>query len=270
MPENGEKIQTGSLSCGIVTTMDRSAIKQRLEAPAPTPTDISPPAPPTRPAAPARNRPVSRPLTPEERRRLMRRRQVEQVRERVADHQQTDRRFQHELRELRQTHDLRQVDDDVEDISTIYAWHAQEYDHKPKTALWYTTYAAALTVLCLGFALTGNLMATLSIGVIGAFVYYLVQQEAPTIHYRLMTEGVAFNDVIYHYQDLQAFNVIYEPGETQTVILRSKRALSPLLHMEIGDEADPVVIRDILLEFVPEDQELYEPLTDVFARRLGF
>ena len=42
-----------------------------------------------------------------------------------------------------------------------------------------------------------------------------------------------------------------------------------MIHMEIGD-ADPVAIRDILLEFGREDQNLEEPLIDIWARRLGF
>jgi hypothetical protein len=62
---------------------------------------------------------------------------------------------------------------------------------------------------------------------------------------------------------------VYEPDETRTVIVRSQRRFTPLLHMEIGD-ADPVAIRDVLIEFLPEDQNLQEPLVDIIARRAGF
>jgi hypothetical protein len=77
------------------------------------------------------------------------------------------------------------------------------------------------------------------------------------------------NNLLYHYRDLATFNIIYEPGEAKTVLIRGKRRLAPLLHMEIG-EADPVAIREILLEFLPEDQTMDEPMVDVIARRLGF
>ena len=89
------------------------------------------------------------------------------------------------------------------------------------------------------------------------------------MRYRILVDGVAMNNLLYHFRDLLAFNIVYEPGEVKTVILRSKRTFAPFIHMEIGD-ADPVAIRDILLEFLPEDQEMQEPLIDIVARRLGF
>ena len=84
-----------------------------------------------------------------------------------------------------------------------------------------------------------------------------------------MLDGVAIGTMLYHFRDLAAFNIVYEPDETRTVIVRSRRRLTPLLHLEIG-ETDPVTIRDVLIEFLPEDRTLQEPLVDVLARRIGF
>jgi len=69
--------------------------------------------------------------------------------------------------------------------------------------------------------------------------------------------------------DIESFNIIYHPGVVKNVIIRSKRRFAPLLHLEIG-ETDPVALRDILIEFIPEDQELEEAFADILARRLGF
>ncbi len=183
--------------------------------------------------------------------------------------QHEDERIQHELHELQETEDLREVDDDVEDVATLYEWYALEHNHQPKTPVWYAILASAITIISVGFLLFGNIIATVTIGLVGAMVYYVAQKDPQTMRYRVMTEGVAFNNMLYHYRDLDAFNIIYEPGETKTVLLRSHRTFSPLLHMEVGD-ADPVEIRDFLIEFVREDQDLEEPLVDIWARRLGF
>ena len=114
-----------------------------------------------------------------------------------------------------------------------------------------------------------NFIGALTLAFVGGLIYYVAQRKPDTMRYRIMLDGVALNNTLYHYQDLENFNVIYEPGEVKTVIFRSKRRLSPYIHMEIGD-ADPVEIRDVLLEFLPEDQELEEPLVDIIARRVGF
>lgn len=196
-------------------------------------------------------------------------RTAKQAQQDVQYHAQTEPRFQHELQEMRKTDDLREVDDDVEDVATLFEWRAHEHTHRPKTMKWFAGLAASLTVVTVGMALLGNVMGALTIALVGGLVYYVAQREPEVFRYRLMTEGVAFNDTLYHYRDLEVFNVIYEVGGTKTVLLRSKRTFAPLLHMEIG-EADPVVLRDILIEFVEEDQDLAEPLIDIIAQRLGF
>jgi hypothetical protein len=199
----------------------------------------------------------------------IRRPHKEKAAKRLATHQE-DTRFQRELKEMKETQDLDEVDDDVEKEATLYEWHAEEHSHRPKSQLWFMLLAAGGTLFAgLQLIIYANIFGALAIGALTAMTYYMAQKKPATIRYRLMIDGIALNNVLYHYRDLETFNVVYEPGEAKTVILRSKRKLSPYIHMEIGD-ADPIQIRDVLIEFLPEDQEMEEPLTDVIARRLGF
>lgn len=191
----------------------------------------------------------------------------EEAHQRLAAHK--DERFQHELKEMQETKDLDDIDDDVEAVATLFEWYAPEHNHQPKTNLWFVVLAVATTLLVGIFLFLINFIGALATAFLGGFIYYLAQKHPEIIRYRIMVDGIALNTTLYHFQELSAFNVIYEPGETKTVIFRSKRRLAPLIHMEIG-EADPVAIRDILLEFLPEDQKLQEPLVDIWARRLGF
>lgn len=209
-------------------------------------------------------RPNTVPITHPDEARARRRRAQERVAKRQAD-----QRVQHELRELQETHDLDDVDDDVEALTTLFEWRALEHNHRPKSQRWYIALAASVAVVSAGFAVTGNIIAAITIAFAGGLTYYIAQQEPKVIRYRLMTDGVAFNNTMYHYRELEAFNIVYNPQQTKTVLLRSKRTFAPLLHMELGD-TDPVAVRDLLLEFVEEDQDLLEPLVDIYARRLGF
>lgn len=193
---------------------------------------------------------------------------IDKVTHNLINHQH-DERFQHELQEMQETDDLRKIDDDVEDVATLYEWHAVEHNHQPKSAKWFAVLAAGITVVSLGLLLLGNFIGAITIALLGGFTYYVAQRDPAVVRYRIMTEGIAFNNLLYHYRDLDAFNIVYEPGHTKTVIIKSNRPFSPLLHMEIGD-ADPVAIRDLLIEFVQEDQNMLEPITDIWARRLGF
>jgi hypothetical protein len=194
--------------------------------------------------------------------------QRDRVRQRLASHKK-DERFQHELKEMQETKDLRQIDDDVEDVATLASWRAVEHNHQPKTPRWFVVLAALTTVLVGIFLFTLNFTGALVTALGGAMLYYIAQRKPATVRYRIMVDGVAVNNTLYHFKDLASFNIVYNPAETKTVILRGNRRFAPLLHMEIGD-ADPVAIRDILLEFLPEDQDLEEPIVDILARRLGF
>ena len=192
---------------------------------------------------------------------------VKRIEQRVAA--QRDTRVQHELAEMKETDDLRDIDDDVEDIATMYEWQAHEHTHRPKGPKWFVALAASTTVVVGALLLMGNFIGAMTMAAVGAVTYAIAQREPAVMRYRILVDGVAMNNLLYHFRDLLAFNIVYEPGEVKTVILRSKRTFAPFIHMEIGD-ADPVAIRDILLEFLPEDQEMQEPLVDIAARRLGF
>lgn len=194
---------------------------------------------------------------------------IKRVERSVKRHAQEEPRFQHELKELQETDDLRKIDDDVEDVSTLFEWYAPEHIHQIRDARWFAAFAAIITVIAVSFILFGNFIAALTIAMIGAYMFVVAQHKPSIVRYRLMTEGVALNTALYHYKHLEAFNIIYEPGDVKTVILKSRRRLVPLIHMEIGD-ADPVAIREILVEFVHEDVHLEEPVIDIWSRRLGF
>ena len=194
---------------------------------------------------------------------------IERIEHEVERHAKQDARFRDELREMHEERDLRKIDDDIEDVATLFEWSAPEHIHQVRSVQWFALFAGGITAIAVGFALFGNFIASLTIGMIGVYMFVVAQHKPSIIRYRLLTEGVALNNTLHHYKHLEAFNIVYEPGNVKTVILRSSRRLVPLIHMEIGN-ADPVAIRDILVEFVNEDVHLEEPVIDIWARRLGF
>ena len=195
-------------------------------------------------------------------------RRRERVQQQVAEHE-GDPRFARELAELKDEKDLREIDDDVEAATTFLEWTAPEHIHQPKSKSWYMILAVITTVIVGALLLIRNWFGAVTIALGGGFLYFFAQREPEDKRYRLMADGVAINETLYHYRDLEAFNIVYEPGDAKIVLLRSKRKLTPLITIELGD-IDPVTVREVLIDFVDEDEELEEPLTDIYARRLGF
>lgn len=199
---------------------------------------------------------------------MVKERRRERVQQNLRQHEK-DTRFQHELKEMQETQDLREIDDDVEDVATLYEWQAVEHHHQPKSPAWFMVVAGVSTVLVAIFLFSFNFIGAIAVACFGAMFYFLAQRKPSMMRYRIMVDGIALNNTLYHYKELHAFNIVYEPGETKTAIFRGKGRFVPLIHMELGN-ADPIAIRDILLEFLQEDQDLEEPLIDILARRLGF
>lgn len=188
----------------------------------------------------------------------------------LRDHEGEDGRIQHEMRQMKTESDLDEIDDDVERAATLYEWEALEHRDHPHNPRWFTIMAIGITISSAVFLLFANIIGALAVALIGTTAYWILRQHPKDARYRIMVDGVAINSILHHYRDLESFNVIYEPNQAQLVVLKSKRSLAPLLTMELGDETDPSEIRDLLLEFLPEDQELDEPFIDAFARRIGF
>jgi len=179
------------------------------------------------------------------------------------------RRFKSERQEMRETHDLSQVDDDVETEAVLFEWTAPEHSYNPRSSSWFIVLAVGTTAFVGLLGFLGNILGAILVAFIGGTIYYIAQHKPGVVRYRIMVDGVAVNNRLYPYQELAAFNIKYEPGEVKTVMLRSQKRLAPMINLEIGD-ADPVAIRDRLLEFLQEDLDMEEPLADSWARRIGF
>jgi hypothetical protein len=181
----------------------------------------------------------------------------------------SDTRIKREREEMLQTKDLREIDDDVEDLATLLEWEAPDHVHRPKSAIWYTALAILTIVIAGTFVLLNNVIGAITVVLLSIMLFALGRKEPEIKRYRIMVDGIAVNETLYHFRDLVSFNLIYEPSHTTTILFRSNRHFAPLLHMEIGD-SDPTIIRDVLLEVLPEDLELDEPITDIYARKLGW
>ena len=70
----------------------------------------------------------------------------EEARKRLVKHAD-DKRFQHELKEMQETHDLDDIDDDVEAEATLAEWYAEEHEHRPKSPVWFMALASLTTVV---------------------------------------------------------------------------------------------------------------------------
>lgn len=154
------------------------------------------------------------------------------------------------------------------EIPSYYiSWEAPEYLHFEKTRAW------SLTLFAIGLAL-GAIFVAMSnysgavVIALAVFVVYLFGHRIPKyLDHKITPIGIDIGGRIFLFDDLQSFWILYHPP-VKELILRSKKTLMPLIHLQL-DYADPNKIRDVLLDFLPEKEE-EEPLSHIIAHLLKF
>jgi hypothetical protein len=154
-----------------------------------------------------------------------------------------------------------------ESSKALLRWQAPEYEINEKTHKWYL-YAALVLIAIVAFALyTDSPVMAITFVLIGVVGYIFIGREPRIVNFTITREGVIANRQLYEFENMKSFWIFYEPGDIKVVSLHMKSNLLPFVHIPVHDE-DPVEIREVLLEYVPEIKQ--DPsLVDAFERLLG-
>jgi len=153
-------------------------------------------------------------------------------------------------------------------LNLIISWRAPEYIKYPTNINTLIIFAIADFIIILFAIFTRNILMAVLFFLIGIVVYIYSQKEPKEINFAITPKGVAINNDIYRYEDLQSFWIFYHPPIFKELVIRSKKKLLPLIKIPLGNQ-NPNVIRKRLLDFLPEKQE-EESLVDIISRTLGF
>lgn len=147
-------------------------------------------------------------------------------------------------------------------------WQAPEYEFHKKSPDWFWT----LGIITLALFLSATLLHSLLFGfliLLAGFSLALFGARRPSIvSFKINTQGIHIGNRIYPYENLKCFWVDYEPPYKKELIIESKKTFMPHITIMIG-EADPVKIRNYLLQFLKEEK-IEEPLTNTIVRLLKF
>lgn len=149
-----------------------------------------------------------------------------------------------------------------------HSWRAPEYTYHEKTPDWYWGFGSVAAALLFIAYLTESVLFGFII-VIGGFGMLLYTVRKPHIVTISVTgQGIEIDDRLFPYETLHSFWIFYRPGERRELILKSSRGLAHTIKIPLAD-ANPVEIREYLLQYLPERAE-EESMLDILARILKF
>ena len=157
------------------------------------------------------------------------------------------------------------------EISTVkssrFQWEAPSFYYNPQKkyiALVVIALAAgAGTILYYGQDMFLAILLMLS-----SFILILYANKKPgTLQIGVDQIGVLIDDRMYYYKELKSFWIDYNPHGSKELSLETRKWYLPYIKISIEKE-DPVEIRSLMINFVPE--RIHEPsLIDFVSRKIG-
>lgn len=147
------------------------------------------------------------------------------------------------------------------------AWEFPETEHTQRSKRWYII-SGIFAALCLISAiLTGNFLFA-GIIVMAAFIYVYSGFDTPlTVQMVITEEGIFVGRRYYAYNELMSFWILFRPSEgLKELYIDFKGSLRPTLAIPLKDQ-DPLAIRQILLNYLPENlEEEEEPMSEMLSK----
>lgn len=155
------------------------------------------------------------------------------------------------------------TDDDV-----LASWKFLEFEKPERGMRWYFFATIVAGLLLLYSILTHNYIFGVII-ILVALIYFLYDlHDAPETSLSITTAGIEVGRKFIKYRDIVNFWIIYKPGVTTSLYFKPRVFAIPLLSIPLMDQ-DPLQIREILLQYLPENlTEEDEPLSETMGKIL--
>ncbi len=151
----------------------------------------------------------------------------------------------------------------------IIRWEIPEYHKHDRGHWWYLLYAIIGIGLVVQALIYANFLFALII-VIGSLAVIVSDARHPQhIPVIITTEGVLVGSSFYDYDSIKHFAVIYKPNDSiKRIYFIFKSTIRHRLSVALAD-TNPLVVREQLIKYIPEDLERTdEPLSEFLGRLL--
>lgn len=156
----------------------------------------------------------------------------------------------------------------------LISWTIPEYDKHNRGFRWYLVVGIIMFILAAFSLFTPNWLFDtpnylfLIIIILSAITMILLNAMAGNIDFVITTEGIIIGDKFYDFDDFKHFCVLYKPRENLKVLyLEHRGMLRPRMVIPMQD-ANPLEVRDILLDYLTEDLERTDESNTDFLSRI--
>ncbi len=147
-------------------------------------------------------------------------------------------------------------------------WQAASKQSSPHSPQWYLGFTVvSLALLAFAVFYDRSIITIITFLLIIGVVYIFSTQSPRQVTYKITTTGLAAGTTVYPYKIIKHFWILYYPPEVKKLNFRTTAYLNNQITFELGEQ-DPMIVKLVLGQYLPEDLEREETLTEVLARKL--
>ena len=146
-------------------------------------------------------------------------------------------------------------------------WEAPDREHTTRAPVWYLLFGLVGLALILFGIYNHSLIMIVTFSIMIVSVLILSVQKPQTITYQATKTGLVANNVLYPYKIIKTFWIIYNPPRVKILNFETAAYLNNRITFQLNHQ-DPVELRWFLKQYLPEDLDRNESVTETLARTL--
>ena len=148
-------------------------------------------------------------------------------------------------------------------------WQAHEFKHYPKNLGWYVTLVCVFVLMAAFFVIVEkDIFAAVCLVLICFFIIIFSRKLPELVEIELNEHGIRFGNLTYPYKQLKYFWVVNNDRH-KTINFHTSALINNVVILEL-EEQNPVEVRNYLLKFLPEHDQIHETAAQSIMHRFKF
>lgn len=149
----------------------------------------------------------------------------------------------------------------------LLEWMTPEFMPMHRSKLWYVI-AGFVMLGIIGYAVYSESITMAVVFILLAGTFMMTNKQKPRmIKVKISNLGIEYDKQFYHYHNINAFWIVYQPAYVRSLYLRIAGKGFKYIKIELNHQ-NPVEVRDLLSKEIPEIEGAEERPIDIITRLL--
>lgn len=146
-------------------------------------------------------------------------------------------------------------------------WKALSHEHHHRSSGWYLM-LGIVSLGLIGFGIYNHSILTVLTFILIILVVLILSAQRPRLlTYKASQTGISVGNTHYPYKIIKTFWIVYDPPQTKTLNFETTAYLNNRVSLQLADQ-NPVELKLFLSEYLPEDLDHEDSITETLAKNL--